>query len=152
MTLFQNWRRRDRHETEPLTVAPFDWMRAFFRGEDLPALFEERRLPRADVAETDRDFLITLELPGFDVKDVEIRCAGHQLVVRGERKQEHEDDKKHYHRVETRYGAFERRFEMPAETCTDTEAVEAMFRKGMLEIRVPKREQKPVAKIPIKTG
>jgi HSP20 family molecular chaperone IbpA len=49
------------------------------------------------------------------------------------------------------YGAFERRFELPVDVRQDAESVKATFRKGLLEIRVPKLEPRPIAKIPVKT-
>ncbi|MGE3172337.1 MAG: Hsp20/alpha crystallin family protein [Planctomycetota bacterium] len=153
MTLFPEWRRRGRGEAEPLMVAPFDWMRTFFGGSELPAMVDDRRLPRADVAETDREYQVSIALPGFDVEDVAVRVVDTQLVVTGERRHEAKEDnqKKHFHRVETSYGAFERRFELPIDASHDPERVEATFRRGMLEIRIPKVEEKPVARIKVRS-
>jgi HSP20 family protein len=149
MTWLTPWRRR------PFAVAennPFDqWFREFFEENGrFPSLLEARNLPRADVAETDKDFLVAMELPGLDEKDVEVKLTGNQLVVCGERKEKKEDKDKHYYRLETTYGAFERRFELPPDVRRDPEGVKATFQKGMLEIRIPKAEPRPVAKIPVK--
>lgn len=106
-------------------------------------------LPAVEIAETDKDFVVAIDLPGFDEKDVQVRIAGSQLVVSGERKQKKEDKDKHYHRVETTYGAFERRFELPDDVRRDIEGVRATSHKGVLEVRLAKVEPRPAAKIPI---
>lgn len=149
MTLLTPWRRR------PLAVAeasPLDqWFRDLIEENgSWPDLLPRRNMPRADVAMTDKDLLVTLELPGMDEKDVEIKLSGNQLVVSGERKERKEDKDKHYHRMETVYGAFERRFDLPDDVRCEADAVKATFHKGILEIRVPKVEPKPTARIPIK--
>lgn len=124
--------------------------RDFFDETRLPMFFENR-LPRADFAETDKEFLINVELPGMDEKDVEVRLNGNQLVVKGERKQKKEDKDKYFHRVETTYGAFERRFELPQEVAREPDKLVATFHNGMLEIKVPKVE-KATLKIPVKAA
>ena len=147
-TLFPTWRRR------PVSrEAPFDLMlREWFDEGGWPEAFHGRGMPRADVAETDKEFLITLELPGLEEKDVDVRLTGNYLVVSGERKETKKDKDKHYHRMETTYGAFERRFELPAEVRKDVESVMATFEKGMLEIRLPKAEPRAAVKIPVKSS
>jgi len=134
-------------------LTPFEpWFHSFF-GENgrFPILPEPRAMPRADVAETDKDLLITLELPGMEENDVSVRLTGNLLTISGERKQKKEDKDKHFFFVETTYGAFERSFELPPEVRREAESVKATFHKGMLEIRIPKVEPRPVARIPIKT-
>jgi HSP20 family protein len=127
------------------------WLRDVFNEDPrMPAMFESR-LPRADVAETDKEYLVTLELPGFDENEVEVKLTGSQLIVTGERKQKKEEKDKHFHRVETHYGTFERAFELPLEVRKDPELVKATFKKGMLEIRLPKAEVRPTAKIQVKS-
>ena len=112
---------------------------------------EPRFLPVANIAETEKDWVFTMELPGMNENEVEVRVLGNQLVVTGERKMEKETKEKQYHRVESSYGMFERRFDLPAEVRTDAEGVKATFHKGMLEVRLGKLEPKPVTKIPVKT-
>ena len=134
-------------------VHPFDyWMREFFKDGAAPdARFEMRYLPVANVAETEKHWVVSMELPGMNEKDVEVRLSGNELVVHGERKQEEESKDKQFHRIESSYGMFERRFELPGDVRTDANSVEAKFHKGMLEIHVAKVEPKPVAKIPIRS-
>lgn len=152
MTLFQNWRRSGRNDPEALMVAPFDWLRTMLGdSEPASALLEGRWMPRADVSETEREFLFAIELPGFDIHDVEVRYADHQLIVSGDRTQKSEERERRFLRVETRRGAFERRFELPPEAATETEGVTAAFRNGVLEVCIPKRKQERAAKVPIRS-
>jgi HSP20 family protein len=151
-TLFPTWRRRG----PTAEVEPFDSMFRDFFDEDLnlPETFRKAHFPRANVAETDREFRIAIELPGLEEKDVDIRVIGSQLVVKGERKQTKEevDKETQYHRVESVFGAFERRFSLPDEVRKDPENIAAEFDKGMLYIHLPKVEPRASIKIPIRKG
>ena len=125
-------------------------MREFFEPDGDPEnRFEMRYLPVANVAETDEDWVVTMELPGMHEKDVEVRLNGRQLVVTGERKQEKESKDKQWLRVESSYGMFERRFELPGDVRADADSVGAKFHKGVLEVHVAKLEPKPVTRIPV---
>jgi len=149
MTWLTPWRRQNL----PAEFNLFDqWMRELVDGNGRQTGVLETTTPRADIAETDKEFLVMLELPGMNETEVDVRMVGNQLVVSGERKQKKEEKEKHYHRIETVYGAFERRFDLPPEARKDPEAVKATFSKGMLEVRIPKAEVRPAAKIPVKTA
>jgi len=134
-----------------------DWMDPFMEALELPfksrlgELFQTHRYPLMNVSETENHFLLTLELPGLDAKDVNIELMGNQLIISGERKWEEEKKGKEFHRVESRYGAFTRNVYLPDSLRLEREAIEATFEKGMLEIRVPKLQPTPAAKIPVKT-
>lgn len=150
MRLLTPFRRRGAG-LEPVT--PFDrWMREFFTGDaELDTAPEARFLPVANIAETDKNWIVTMELPGMNEKDVEVRLNGNQLVVTGERKQEKETKDKQFHRIESSYGMFERRFDLPQDARADAKSIDAKFHKGMLEITVAKLEPTPVAKIPVQS-
>jgi HSP20 family protein len=117
----------------------------------LPALFQGRNYPPMNVSESENHFLVTLELPGLDVKDITIEVMGNQLQVTGERKWEEEKKGKEFHRVESQYGSFCRSLALPENARMDRESIEATFRNGILEVKVPKVEPTPAAKIAIKT-
>jgi HSP20 family protein len=131
---------------------PFEqWISDFFEGNGrFPWTNDGPMLPKADVAETDKEMIVSLEVPGVDENDLKVQITGNQLVVSGERKQRTEEKDKHYYRIETTYGAFERRFELPPDVRKDAEGVKATSRKGIVEIRIPKMEQRAPAKIPVK--
>lgn len=152
MTLFQKWKRTGRIDPEPRMEAPLDWLRAMARDDTADqALFEGRWLPRADIAETEREYLVTMELPGFDPSEVDVRLTDNQLLVRGARAEKEDGEEKRYLRIETSCGAFERRFELPGDVLTDTDGACAMFRNGVLEIRVPKKVAEAARKVPIRS-
>jgi len=96
-------------------------------------------LPAADLYETASEVVISLDVPGFEEKELEIQVTDHTLVVSGERREEKEKKEKTFHLHERLEKRFERSFAMPAET--DLEHVKAIFGKGVLEVHVPKIEQ-----------
>ena len=104
-----------------------------------------------NVSESENHYLVMLELPGMDVKDVNIELMGNQLSVSGERKWEEDKKGKELHRVESQYGSFCRTVTLPENARMERESIEATFQKGILEIKIPKLEPTPAAKIPIKT-
>ncbi len=122
-----------------------------FRTFGLPAA-TAGLLPEVDLTETEDDYRITVELPGVDPKDVEVEVRGDLLVIRGEKRDEHEERGENRHFVERRFGRFERMIRLPAEV--DLDKAEATFDKGVLTIRLPKPEaaKKPVRRIEVKAA
>jgi HSP20 family protein len=106
--------------------------------------------PRLDVSETDKEFHITAELPGMDEKDVEISLSDNFLTLKGEKKDENQQKRKDYYRMERSYGMFERTIPIPEGI--DSNKVEASFKKGLLTVTLPKTAeyQKERKRIPIK--
>jgi HSP20 family protein len=121
-------------------------MRRFF--ED--AGFTPMLMPAADVYETEKEYVVELEVPGYDEKELEIEVVDHTLRVKGERKETKEEKDKAYRLHERLEKTFERRFELPVET--DTKKVEAKFAKGLLEIHVGKTPEPKPQKIAIGKG
>jgi HSP20 family protein len=108
-----------------------------------------RTLPAADLAEQDGAYRLTVELPGMEERDVEVSLSGDVLTIRGEKKEEREEKGKDRYVSERRYGAFQRAFRLP-ET-VDRDKITASFKKGLLEIVLPKapEAQKAQRKIPV---
>src|SRR6516164_7893978 len=108
--------------------------------------------PPADVAETDKAYEITAELPGIDQKNIEVNVANGALTIKGEKKEETEEKKKDYYVSERRYGAFERYFALPKDV--DTSKIEATFKSGVLKVILPKtaEAQKSAKKIEVKAA
>lgn len=96
-------------------------------------------VPAVDVYEDADKFQIQAELPGMDMKDIEVQVEGNTLTLRGERKLEHEDKRENYHRVERVYGAFQRSFSLPS--TVDVDKIEATYDRGVLTITLPKKEE-----------
>jgi HSP20 family protein len=124
---------------------PFEW-----RRNRLPEAFASESFPAMNVAESESHFLVTLELPGLEAKDVNIELMGNQLQVSGERRWEEEKKCKEFHRVESQFGRFARTLALPENLRLRKESIEATFQRGVLEIRIPKLEPTPAERIPIK--
>ena len=69
--------------------------------------------PAVDVAETEKTYEITAELPGLDEKNIDVKVADGILTIKGEKQEEKEEKKKDYHLSERSYGMFQRSFRVP---------------------------------------
>lgn len=92
--------------------------------------------PAIDVEETDQEYLVKADLPDVKRDDVKVGIQDGILSLEGERKQEKDEKKKKFHRVERLYGKFVRRMSVP--TDVDESKVGAEFRNGVLVVRMPK--------------
>jgi HSP20 family protein len=108
--------------------------------------------PRLDVADDEKAFHVTVELPGMTDKDVAVTVDDRTLTVRGEKKEEKEKKDKDVFRRERAYGSFRRTIELPGEV--DAAKIEAKFKDGVLTIDLPKtaEAQDRVRKIPVKAA
>ena len=114
----------------------------FFRGFDLAPFSSGRWFdngmgwPKLEVAETDKEVKVTAELPGLDEKDVQVELANGVLTIKGEKKTETEDKGRLF--SERFYGRFERRIPLDG---VDEDKVGASFKKGVLNVVLPKSAQ-----------
>jgi len=106
-----------------------------------------RWMPAMDLVESGDHFVLRADLPGMSEDDVNIEFEDGTLTVSGERKAEHEESNEGFHRVERSFGSFSRSLTLPQGI--DPEAVTASFDRGVLEIRIPKPEQRKPRKIAI---
>jgi HSP20 family protein len=108
------------------------------------------KAPAVDVAETDKAYEVTAELPGMDESNIEVKLADDVLTIKGEKKEEKEEKNKDYYVSERRFGSFQRSFTVPAGV--DAGKIEANFKNGVLTITLPKsaQAQKSEKKIEIK--
>ena len=97
-------------------------------------------LPAVDVAENDKSYVITAELPGVPEKDVEVSVSDDMLVIKGEKRHENEEKGENHYFSERSYGSFRRMFSLPRET--DAAKIEAHFKNGVLSVTIPKTEAK----------
>ncbi len=109
-----------------------------------------RWLPAMDLVETEGDFVLKADLPGLSEKDVSIELEDNVLTISGERKSEHEERKDGVHRVERASGGFARSLTLPEGV--NPEAIKASFDRGVLEVRIPKPEQRKPRKVEISVG
>jgi HSP20 family protein len=108
--------------------------------------------PAVDVAETDKGYEITAELPGMDEKNIDVKFADGVLTIKGEKQEEKEEKKKDYYVSERSFGWFQRSFQVSDSVQADK--IEASFNKGVLTITLPKsvEAQKTVKKIDVKAA
>jgi HSP20 family protein len=109
-----------------------------------------RWVPAMDLVETDEEFVLRADLPGLSENDVKIELEDNVLTISGERKSEHEERKEGYYRVERSSGSFQRSLTLPEGV--NAEAIRANFEKGVLEVRVPKPEERKPRKVAISVG
>ena len=109
-----------------------------------------RWAPAMDLLETDDHFVLRADLPGMTESDVNIEVEDNVLTVSGERKAEHEEKREGFYRVERAFGAFSRSLTLPKGI--DADAVSASFDKGVLEVRIPKPEERKPRRITIGTA
>ncbi len=108
-------------------------------------------LPDVDVSETKEALEVDVDLPGMQERDIDITLSNGVLTVRGERKEERENQGRNYYRCERSHGVFSRRIMLPYNV--DEEKVEARFDRGVLHITMPKsQEVKSREHIEIKKG
>jgi HSP20 family protein len=103
--------------------------------------------PRVNVEETEKEFVVTAELPGLEAKEVEVTMEEGALILKGEKKEEKEEKKKNFHRVERFVGRFYR--EIPLPIGVEAEKITAAFAKGILTVTVPKKPEVVPKKIAI---
>ena len=106
-----------------------------------------RWLPAMDLVETDEHFVLRADLPGLTENDVNIELEDNVLTVSGERKTEQEDKREGFYRVERSFGQFRRSLTLPEGV--DAEGISANFDKGVLEVRIPKPEERKPRRIEI---
>ena len=114
------------------------WNRFFGEYHQI-AGFESEWLPSMDVSETDGEISVRAELPGLEAKDIDLDISGDMLSIRGEKKKKEEKKEKDYYSRESYYGSFQRSIRLPAEVQSDK--VEASFKNGVLDIRLPKSQK-----------
>ena len=94
--------------------------------------------PGVDIVETSDELVVKADVPGVDLKDIDIRIENGTLTLKGERKFEKADKANGYHRIERSYGAFARSFALP--DTVDPDKVRADFKDGVLTVTLAKKE------------
>lgn len=107
--------------------------------------------PAHDIFARGDDMIVRMELPGIEVKDLDISLVEHMLVIMGERRADEEIKEGDYYRRERSFGSFERTIPVP-EKVTESD-IAASYRDGILEVTVAGAvETEPAKHIEIKTG
>ncbi|HBG26337.1 MAG: hypothetical protein A2Y12_08125 [Planctomycetes bacterium GWF2_42_9] len=135
-----------RHESEnPFFALQHQMNRMFddFLGEPYDLFNRESQtsmfMPAMNVSQTDKEIIITADMPGVEEKDLDISITKNVLTIKGEKKKEIEEKNKEYYRMERSYGTFSRTITLPQGT--DESKINAELKKGVLRLTIPKSEQ-----------
>jgi HSP20 family protein len=109
-----------------------------------------RWVPAMDLVEEGERFVLRADLPGVREDDVQIELEDDVLTISGERKAEHEQRGEGYYRIERSSGRFSRSLTLPEGI--DPDSIHASFENGVLELSVPKPEQRKPRRVAISVG
>ena len=132
---------------EPFSQEVNRLFNTLFDVGDAPA---QRWVPAMDLVEAEDHFVLKSDLPGLAEEDVSIEIQDNTLTISGERSAEHEQHERGWYRVERQFGRFSRSLTLPEGI--DADAVSAAFDKGVLEVRIPKPEERKPRRVQIKAG
>jgi HSP20 family protein len=109
-----------------------------------------RWIPAMDLIESGDHYVLRADLPGLSDEDVNVQLEDNVLTISGERKAQHEGQQEGYYRLERAFGGFARSLTLPEGVNPD--GIQAHFDRGVLEIRIPKPEQKKPRQVQITLG
>jgi HSP20 family protein len=132
---------------EPFTREVDRLFDAFF-GQGGESAAGRRWVPPMDLVEANDHFVLRADLPGLSEGDVSIEIQDNTLKISGERRAEHEQSEQGWYRIERAFGGFSRSLTLP--DGIDPEAVSAEFDRGVLEVRIPKPEERKPRRVAIK--
>jgi len=102
-------------------------------------------VPAQDFSETAEGYLVEASLPGVKPEDVEVTVENNVLMIKGETRQETDSKQRNFHRVERRFGSFQRTIGLP--TSVKADAIKADLSNGVLRLEIPKAEEVKPRKI-----
>jgi HSP20 family protein len=120
---------------------------AFFGQNEQQA---RRWVPPMDLVEADDHFVLKADLPGLSEGDVNIEVQDGSLTISGERQAEHHEQERGFYRIERAFGSFNRSLTLP--DGVDADRIEASFSHGVLEVRIPKPEERKPRRIEISSA
>jgi len=109
-----------------------------------------RWVPPVDLVEAEDHFVLKADLPGLSEQDVSIEVQDGTLTISGERKDEHESRERGWYRIERSFGSFSRSLTLPDGVNAD--AITARFENGVLEVSIPKPEERKPRRVEISTN
>src|SRR5215217_6659495 len=132
---------------EPFTREIDRMFDAFFGQNEQQA---RRWVPPMDLVEAEDHFVLKADLPGLTEEDVSIEVQDGSLIISGERRAENEQEQRGWYRIERAFGRFNRSLTLP--DGVDADRIEASFSHGVLEVRIPKPEQRKPRRIEISSA
>ncbi|MCB2183039.1 MAG: Hsp20/alpha crystallin family protein [Desulfobulbaceae bacterium] len=111
----------------------------FRSGKHLSSFMAEGLLkPTLDIGANDKEYVISVEVPGVDQQDVKLEVVNNTLMITGEKKQEREEKERGYYRMERSYGSFQRVLSLPDDA--DQDSIKATFKNGVLHVSIKHKE------------
>jgi len=119
--------------------------------EMMPSMWREQGaiMPAFDISEADDHFVVRADLPGIDAKNIDISLSGNILTIKGEKKDERTEENESYYCSERQFGSFSRAFTLPSDVKED--GIEATYKDGVLQVKIPKTATARQKKIEVKT-
>jgi HSP20 family protein len=112
-------------------------------------LWEEAEwLPAVDVAETENEIVVNVEVPGMDPKEFDISLRERTLTIEGEKKREKVEEEENYHLTERRYGTFTRSILLSQKV--ESDKISTTYENGVLRVTLPKSAEAKNKEIKIK--
>ena len=108
-----------------------------------------RWVPPVDLVEAEDHFVLKADLPGLSEQDVSIEVQDNTLTISGERQAEHESRERGWYRIERSFGSFSRSLTLP--DGVDPDGISARFENGVLEVNIPKPEERKPRRVEITT-
>jgi len=143
-------RRKDHQDDTVVNFrSNFDRMLEDFFNIQPSALFESSWMPKVDIEEKDDRYMVRADLPGMDLKDIDVKIEENHLVITGEKKSERrtENKKNNFIVSERHFGSFKRSIALP--DGVKFEEARAMYKDGVLNLELPKDDMKKPEKIKI---
>jgi HSP20 family protein len=144
-----------RQDTQTKYADPFTQIRqeidkvfdSAFKGLGFPSIGLGRELspmaqtdwlkPTLDIGASDKEYTISVELPGVDENEIQVELVNDTLKIKGEKKQEKEEKERNYYRMERSYGSFQRTLSLPEDA--DQDDIKAVYKNGVMNITIPRK-------------
>ncbi len=104
--------------------------------------------PAVDIKEEKHQFVVTADIPGVNIEDINVSLENNILTIQGKRECETTENRENYSRVERVQGQFYRRFSLPQSA--DEAKIDAAYKNGVLQILIPKKEAAKGMRIEVK--
>lgn len=124
------------------------WMDKFFNAplDEFFTLGKVMNVPAVNVAESEKDFRLSIAAPGLERKDFKVEAYDDMLTISAEHEREQKEEKNgRFNRREYNYSSWTRSFTLP-ENC-DYSRIDAEYTNGELKIMIPKKEVKEPKKV-----
>lgn len=118
-----------------------DQLAQLLRGSNLYSVEPQHGTwsPPVDIYETQTGFVLTAEVPGVSLADLDLKVVEDTLILKGERRWTRDQHGENIHRLENSYGNFERTFNLSERI--DADGISADLDKGVLKVTLPKRDE-----------